>query len=43
MHFVPLYVGVEVASIGKKFGVLDAIHRAAARLPELYLKHVSAG
>jgi hypothetical protein len=41
VHLVPLYVGVEVASIGKKFGIFEAIRRAAARLPELYLKHVN--
>jgi hypothetical protein len=43
VHLVPLYVGVEVASIGKKFGIFDAIRRAAARLPALYVRHVSAG
>jgi RNA 3'-terminal phosphate cyclase len=37
VHLVPLYVGVEVASIGKKFAIIDAIGRAAARLPQLYL------
>lgn len=39
VHLVPLYVGIDVASIGKRFAILTAIQRAAARLPELYLKH----
>jgi hypothetical protein len=39
---VPLYVGVEVANIGKRFAILDAIRRAAARLPELYLKYIGS-
>jgi RNA 3'-terminal phosphate cyclase len=40
VRLVPLYVGVEVASIGKRFAILDAIRRAAARLPQLYLKQI---
>jgi hypothetical protein len=43
VHLVPLYVGVEAASMGKRFAILDAIRRAHARLPELYLKHFSEG
>jgi Family of unknown function (DUF6441) len=39
VRLVPLYVGIEVASIPKRFAILDAISRAAARLPDLYLKH----
>ncbi len=39
VHLVPLYVGVEVATIAKRFAIIDAIRQAAARLPELYLKH----
>ena len=39
VHLVPLYVGIDAASIPKRFGVIAAIQRAAARLPELYLKH----
>jgi hypothetical protein len=39
VRLVPLYVGVEVASISKRFAIVDAIRRAAARLPDLYLKH----
>lgn len=39
VRLVPLYVGVEVANIPKRFAILDAINRAAARLPDLYLKH----
>lgn len=39
VQLVPLYVGVEVASIGKRFAIIDAIRRAAAKLPDLYLKH----
>ena len=41
VRLVPLYVGVEVASIDKRFAILDAVRRAAAQLPELYLKHIS--
>jgi hypothetical protein len=40
VRLLPLYVGVEVASIGKRFAILDAIRRAAARLPQLYLKQI---
>ena len=36
---VPLYIGIEAARMPKRFGILAAISRAAARLPELYLKH----
>jgi len=39
VRLVPLYVGIEVASIPKRFAILDAINRAAARLPSLYLKY----
>lgn len=39
VQLVPLYVGIEVASIPKRFAIIDAINRAAGRLPELYLKH----
>ena len=39
MQLVPLYIGVELASIPKRFAILDAIARAAERLPGLYLKH----
>lgn len=39
VRLVPLYVGIDVASIPKRFAVLAAIERAARRLPELYLKH----
>ena len=39
MQLVPLYVGVEVAAIPKRFAIIDAIARAAAALPGLYLKH----
>ncbi len=39
VRLVPLYVGIEVASIPKRFAILDAINRAAARLPDLYLKY----
>jgi hypothetical protein len=39
VRLVPLYVGVEVANIPKRFAILDAINRAAARLPDLNLKH----
>jgi hypothetical protein len=39
VQLVPLYVGIDVASIGKRFAILAAIQRAAARLPELYLKN----
>ena len=39
VRLVPLYLGVELASIPKRFAIMDAIERAAARLPELYLKH----
>jgi len=33
VRLVPVYVGVNVANIGKKFAILEAIRRAAARLP----------
>jgi hypothetical protein len=36
---VPLYIGVDAVTISKRFAIIDAISRAAARLPELYLKH----
>ncbi len=39
VSLVPLYVGVEVATITKRFAIIDAIRHAAAKLPELYLKH----
>jgi hypothetical protein len=39
VHLVPLYVGVEAATISKRFAIIDAIRQAATRLPELYLKH----
>jgi hypothetical protein len=39
VQLVPLYVGIEVARIPKRFAIVDAIRRAAARLPDLYLKH----
>jgi hypothetical protein len=39
VRLVPLYVGVELVSIAKRFAIIDAIRRAAARLPDLYLKH----
>ncbi len=39
VRLVPLYVGVDVASISKRFAIIDAIRRAAAKLPDLYLKH----
>jgi hypothetical protein len=39
VRLVPLYVGVEVATITKRFAIIDAIRHAAAMLPELYLKH----
>jgi hypothetical protein len=39
VQLVPLYIGIDVASISKRFAILAAIQRAAARLPELYLKH----
>jgi hypothetical protein len=39
VRLVPLYVGVDVANMVKRFAIIDAIERAAARLPELYLKH----
>ena len=39
VRLVPLYVGVDAANITKRFAIIDAIERAAARLPELYLKH----
>ena len=39
VQLVPLYVGVDAANITKRFAIIDAIQRAAARLPELYLKH----
>lgn len=37
---VPLFIGLDSVRIGRKFGVSKAIERAAARLPELYLKHL---
>jgi hypothetical protein len=39
VQLVPLYVGIDAANITKRFAIIDAIERAAARLPELYLKH----
>lgn len=39
VQLVPLYVGVDAANITKRFAIIDAIERAATRLPELYLKH----
>jgi hypothetical protein len=39
VQLVPLYIGVDAATIRKRFAVLDAVRQAAARLPELYLKH----
>lgn len=39
VQLVPLYIGVDTASIAKRFAIIDAIQRAAARLPGLYLKH----
>ncbi len=37
---VPLYVGVPLVNISKKFNITDAVRRAAARLGEFYLKHL---
>ena len=39
VQLVPLYVGVDAASMAKRFAIIAAIQHAAARLPELYLKH----
>jgi hypothetical protein len=39
VQLVPLYVGVELAALPKRFAIIDAITRAAAALPGLYLKH----
>ena len=39
VQLVPLYIGVDAVSLRKRFAIIDAIARAAARLPELYLKH----
>jgi hypothetical protein len=39
VQLVPLYVGVDAVSLRKRFAIIDAIQRAAAQLPELYLKH----
>jgi hypothetical protein len=39
VRLVPLYVGIETTNIPKRFAILDAVNRAAGRLPELYLKH----
>jgi hypothetical protein len=39
VQLVPLYVGVEAAAIPKRFAIIDAIARAVAALPGLYLKH----
>jgi hypothetical protein len=38
VHLVPLYVGIDVAAIPERFAILDAIERAAERLPALYLQ-----
>jgi hypothetical protein len=39
VRLVPLYVGVDAVAIRKRFAIIDAVRQAAARLPELYLKH----
>jgi hypothetical protein len=39
VRLVPLYVGVEPVTITRRFAIIDAIRHAAAKLPELYLKH----
>ena len=39
VRLVPLYVGIDMANITKRFAIIETIERAAARLPELYLKH----
>jgi hypothetical protein len=38
----PLYVGVPVAVIGKRFDIAGVVARAAERLPDLYVKHFEA-
>ena len=38
----PLYIGVPVAVIGKRFDIAGVVARAAERLPELYVKHFEA-
>lgn len=37
---VPLFVGIDAVSIGRKFGVIAAVRRVVGRLGELYLKHL---
>lgn len=39
---VPLFVGIDVVTIGKKLGIYPMIDAEAARLPGLYLKHLRA-
>jgi len=38
----PLYVGVPVTVIGKRFDIAGVVARASGRLPELYVKHFEA-
>jgi hypothetical protein len=38
----PLYVGVPVAVIAKRFDIAGVVARASERLPELYVKHFEA-
>lgn len=37
---VPLFLGIERVKIGRKFDVQGAVDDIAARLPEMYLKHL---
>jgi hypothetical protein len=39
VQLVPLYVGIDAVTLKKRFAIIDAVRQAAARLPELYLKH----
>ena len=39
VQLVPLYVGIDAVTLKKRFAILDAVRQAAARLPDLYLKH----
>ena len=37
---VPLFFGISSVTIRKKFNIIEAVQRAAARLGEFYLKHL---
>lgn len=39
---VPLFMGVPAVTVGKKFSLRQITDRAAAQLPQLYLKHFRA-